>query len=110
MVNFSTYFPCDNNSLSSPNNLEAQVYSVHTATNSPTIIIDSSTTSHIHSDHSDFSSLESSSSGSINGFGEGSRTIEGRSRAQLHAQLPTSGKSCLKLQDTCNMPNSTSTL
>src|ERR1700683_2219219 len=51
MVNFSTYFLCDNNSLSSPNNPEAQAYSACTAATSPTIIIDFSTTSHIHSDH-----------------------------------------------------------
>src|ERR1700735_2106809 len=103
MVNFSTYFPCDNNSLSFFNNPEAQAYSAHTSTNLPTIIIDSGTTSHIHSDCSDFSFLKSSSSGSINGFGEGSRTIEGCSKAQLHAQLPTGGRSCLKLQGTCYM-------
>ena len=110
MVNFSTYFLCDNNSLSSPNNPEAQAYSTHTAATLPTIIIDSSTTSHIHSEHGNFTSLKFCSSGSINGFGEGSRTIEGHGKAQLHAQLPTGGRSCLKLQSTCYVPNSTPTL
>src|ERR1700683_1566139 len=77
MVNFSTYSLCDNNSLSSPNNPEARAYSARTAATSPTIIIDFGTTSYIHSDHGDFTSLKSSSSGFINGFREGSRTIEG---------------------------------
>src|ERR1700677_2702616 len=110
MVNFSTYFPCDDNSLSSPNNPEARAHNTHTAATSLAIIIDSGTTSHIHSDYGNFSSLKSSSSGSINGFGEGSRTIEGRGEAQLHAQLPTGGRSCLKLQSTCYVPNSTPSL
>ena len=82
----------------------------HTATTSPTIIIDSGTTSHIHSNRADFTSLKSSSSGSINGFGDGSRTIEGRGEAQLFAQLPTGGCSNLKLQSTCFVPDSTPTL
>ena len=82
----------------------------HTAATSPTIILDSGTTSHIHSNCADFTSLKSSSSESINGFGDGSRTIEGRSEAQLFAQLPTGGCSNLKLQSTCFVPESTPTL
>jgi hypothetical protein len=62
-------------------------------------IIDSGTTSHIHSNCTDFISLKSSSSGSINGFRDGSRTIESHGEAQLLAQLPTSSPSCLKLQE-----------
>src|ERR1700728_3061425 len=76
-TNFSHYSQFDGNSLSSPNNPEVQAYSTRSATNSPTIIIDSGTTSHIHSNREDFKSLRSSSSGLINGFREGSRTIEG---------------------------------
>src|SRR5882762_8726277 len=110
MVNFSQYTQCDGNSLKSPNNPEVRAYSARTAANSPTIIIDSSTTSHIHSNRADFTSLKSSSPGSINGFGDGSRTIEGRGEAQLLAQLPTGGHSCLKLQSTCLVPDSTPTL
>src|ERR1700677_273164 len=106
-VNFSDYSLCDGNSLTSPNNPKARAYSARTATSSPTIIIDSGTTSHIHSNCRDFTSLNSSSSGSINGFGEGSRSIEGRNEAQLLAQLPTGGCSNLKLQSTCFMPHST---
>src|ERR1700683_5387855 len=98
MVNFSDYSLCDGNSLTSPNNPKARAYSTRTAASSPTIIIDSGTTSHIHSNHRDFTSLNSSSSGSINGFREGSRSIDGRGEAQLLAQLPTGGCSNLKLQ------------
>ena len=110
MVNFSDYSLCDGNSLTSPNNPKARAYSARTAASSPTIIIDSGTTSHIHSNRRDFTSLNSSSSGSINGFGEGSRSIEGCGEAQLLAQLPTGGCSNLKLQSTCFMPHSTPTL
>ena len=85
MVNFSAYSLCEGKSFSSPNNLKAQAYSTHTATTSPTIIIDSGTTSHIHSNCGDFKSFKSSSSGSINGFREGSRKIEGCGEAQLLA-------------------------
>ena len=90
-TNFSHYSLFDGNSLSSLNNPEVRAFSTRSATNSPTIIIDSGTTSHIHSNRADFKSLKSSSSGLINGFGEGSRTIEGRGEALLLAQLPTSG-------------------
>ena len=110
VVNFSQYTQCDGNSLKSPNNPKVQAYSARTAAISPTIIIDSGTTSHIHSNCADFTSLKSSSSGSINGFGDGSRTIEGHREAQLFAQLPTSGCSNLKLQSACFVPDSTPTL
>jgi hypothetical protein len=110
ITNFSYYSQFNGNSLSSPINPKVRAYSTCTATNSPTIIIDSGTTSHIHSNRKDFNTLKSSSSGSINGFGEGSRTIEGRGEAQLLAQLPTGGCSRLKLQSTCYMPISTPTL
>jgi hypothetical protein len=109
-VNFSDYSLSDGKSFTSPNNPEARAYSAHTAANSPAIIIDSGTASHIHSDHANFKSLKSSSSSSINGFGDGSRTIQGRGEAQLYAQLPTGGQSLLKLQSTCYVPNSTPTL
>jgi hypothetical protein len=110
ITNFSNYSLFDGNSLLSPNNPEVQAYSTRSATNSPTIIIDSGTMSHLHSNCADFKSLKSSSSGLINGFGEGSRTIEGRGEVLLLAQLPTSGHSHLKLQSTCYMSNSTPTL
>ena len=108
--NFSNYSLFDGNTLSSPSNPEVQAYSTCSATNSPTIIIDSGTTSHIHSNRADFKSLKSSSSGLINGFGEGSRTIDGHGEALLLAQLPTSSHSHLKLQSTCYVPTSTPTL
>jgi len=41
------------------------------------------TTSHIHSNWAHFKSLKSSSS-SINGFGDGSRSIQGHGKAQLY--------------------------
>jgi hypothetical protein len=110
VVNFSQYTQCDGNSLKSPNIPKVRAYSAHTATTSPTIIIDSGTTSHIHSNRADFTSPKSSSSRSINGFGDGSRTIEGRREAQPFAQLPTRSCSNLKLQSTCFVPDSTPTL
>src|SRR5882762_11550410 len=94
-VNFSDYSLSDGKSVTSPNNPEAKAYSACTAANLPAIIIDSSTTSHINSDRADFKSIKSSSSGSINGFGDSSRSIQG-CEAQLYAQLPTSGQSLLK--------------
>src|SRR5882762_7004511 len=107
---FSDYSLSDGKSFTSPNNPEAKAYSACTAANLPAIIIDSGTTSHIHSNHANFKSLKSSSSGSINGFKDGSRMIQGHGEAQLYAQLPTGGQSLLKLQSTCYMPNSTPTL
>src|ERR1700677_4474094 len=59
-ANFSDYSLCDGNSLTSPNNPKARAYSARTAASSPTIIIDSGTTSHIHSNCRDFTSLNSS--------------------------------------------------
>jgi hypothetical protein len=109
-VDFSDYSLSDGKSFTSPNNPEAKAYSACTAANLPAIIIDSGTTSHIHSNHANFKSLKSSSSGSINGFKDGSRMIQGHSEAQIYAQLPTGGQSLLKLQSTCYMPNSTPTL
>lgn len=77
--------------------LTTRPYSACTATTSPTIIIDSSTTSHIHSDQSNFTNLKTSSSVSINGFGNGSRMIQGCREAQFYAQLLTGGQSHPKL-------------
>jgi len=70
-------------SFSSLHNPEVWAYSACTAANLHTIIIDSSTTSHIHSNWAHFKSLKSSSS-SINGFGDGSRSIQGHGKAQLY--------------------------
>jgi hypothetical protein len=75
MVNFSSYSLTDGKSFMPPNNPKARAYSACTTTNSPAIIIDSGTTSHIHSHRANFKSLKLSSSSSINGFRDGSRTI-----------------------------------
>ena len=72
-------------------------------------IIDSGTSSHIHSDRSDFSSMNPSN-GKIMGFGNGSRKIEGRGSASLDAKLPKGGTAKVKLQDTCFVPNTNPTL
>ncbi len=81
-----------------------QTYSTCTAGRSA-IIIDSGTSSHIHSNQSDFKSL-SSSSGNINGFGDGKRRIEGRGEFQVTAKLLKKGCAHLKLKDTCFVSDS----
>jgi len=73
----------DSKSFLSLHNPEVWAYSACTAANLHTIIIDSSTTSHIHSNWAHFKSLKSSSS-SINVFGDGSRSIQGHGKAQLY--------------------------
>lgn len=84
-------------------------YSMHTKSSSP-VIIDSGTSSHIHSNRADFKSLKTSSSGSISGFGDGKSRIEGRGEADLLAKLPKGGCARLKLKNVCYVPDSSPTL
>ena len=94
----------------SPLQARDSAYSARMTANSPTAIIDSGTSSHIHSHRADFLNLKSSSSGSISGFGAGKSSIAGRGEAQLLAKLPKGGCARLKLQRACFVPNSSPTL
>jgi hypothetical protein len=76
---------------------------------SASIIIDSGTSSHVHSNCSHFTSL-SSKSGKVSGFGDGMRKIEGQGKVSLHSKLPKGGTAHLRLQDACFVPNSSPTL
>jgi len=107
MVNFSSYSLSDGKSFTPPNNPEARAYSACTASNLPAIIIDSGTTSHIHSDCANFKSLKLSSSGSINGFGDGSRTIQGRVKPNFMPsyQPVASLFSSYRVHATCQTPH-----
>src|ERR1700761_4519804 len=73
------------------------------------IIIDSGTSTHIHSVRSDFVSYTQSVSGNINGFGDGKKKIEGHGKAQLLASHPKGGNIRLRLQ-ICYVPDSQPTL
>ena len=111
-VNLSDYTQCDGRSFTpqgESSKTESNTYLAST-TQRPVIIIDSGTSSHIHANKEDFNSYNKSSTGSINGFGNGRRTIQGRGEAHLLAQLPSGGCSRLKLQNPCFVPNSSPTL
>ncbi|PIL28795.1 hypothetical protein GSI_08839 [Ganoderma sinense ZZ0214-1] len=74
-----------------------------------TIVIDSGTSSHVHSRKSDFISVKPTSS-SIRGFGDGKTTVAGRGEAQVLASLPDYGCTRLRLMDTCYTPNTSPSL
>ncbi|KAL7282593.1 hypothetical protein ACG7TL_004064 [Trametes sanguinea] len=76
---------------------------------SRTVIIDSGTSSHVHSHRSDFISIKPTSS-CIRGFGEGKTTVAGRGEVQLLARLPDHGCTRLRLLDTCYAPNTSPSL
>lgn len=79
MTNFSTYSQREGSQSNSPQhslNDEDLAYSADTDHCSSTII-DSGTSSHIHSIRSDFISCSTSATGNINGFGDGKKKIEG---------------------------------
>jgi hypothetical protein len=74
-------------SFPKPPHAEDSVYSAHIML-STVPIIDSSASSHIFSDHSIFSTYQSSS-GNIHGFSDGHSSIMGRGEAQVLAALPS---------------------
>lgn len=112
-VDFSDYISCESSSptpsISTSSKAGDLAYSARTKS-SPPIVIDSGTSSHIHSVRNDFKTFNPSSSGNISGFGNGNSSIAGRGEVHLHAKLPKGGKSHLKLKRTCYVPNSTPTL
>ncbi|KAI0816002.1 hypothetical protein BC628DRAFT_1424366 [Trametes gibbosa] len=62
------------------------------------VIIDSGTSSHVHSNKSDFVRVRSTNS-TIRGFGDGKTPVAGRGEAQLMARLPDFGCTRLRLSD-----------
>ncbi|KAL1939017.1 hypothetical protein VTO73DRAFT_10277 [Trametes versicolor] len=74
-----------------------------------TIVIDSGTSSHVHSMRPDFTAIRASSS-LIRGFGNGKTAVAGRGEAQLIARLPNDDCTRLRLQDTCYAPNTSPSL
>ena len=81
-TDFSNYLMSDKVSATSYSNANPQMaedsaYSTHRTLSSLTAIIDSSTSSHIHSEHDDFSSLDTSTSHNIKGFGGAQSCVVG---------------------------------
>lgn len=93
-----------------PKLVEDQSYRIRSANGPPPVIIDSGTSSHIHSIPSDFVTSNPNASGDIRGFGGGRRRIIARGEAHLHATHPKGGTIHLRLKNTCLVPDSTSTL
>ncbi|OJT02422.1 Copia protein [Trametes pubescens] len=73
------------------------------------VIIDSGTSSHVHSVKSDFVTIRSTSS-TIRGFGDGKTPVAGRGEAQLLARLPDHGCTRLRLNNTCYAPDTSPSL
>lgn len=112
MSTFSTYSQREGSlstSLQHSLNDEDLAYSADTDHCSSTII-DSGTSSHIHSIRSDFISCSTSATGNINGFGDGKKKIEGRGEVHMLAKLPKSGSARLRPKDTCYVPNTSPSL
>ncbi|KAJ3479112.1 hypothetical protein NLI96_g9298 [Meripilus lineatus] len=109
-VDFSDYIdPCDESAFPTITPTPSQdIESAFSArsTDTPPIIIDSGTTSHIHSIRPDFRTF-TPSSGNITGFGAGKSSILGRGTACLVAQLPKGGQSRLLLHNTCHVSGDT---
>ena len=88
---------------------EDSAYSAHGTLSSWSIIIDSGTSTHIHSAHNDFITLNTSSS-SISGFRDGTSKVSSHGTAHIHIKLPSGSWSWLKLTNTCYVPHSSPTL
>ena len=65
---------------------------------SPTTIIDSSTSSHIHSKHDDFLSLDTSASHLIKGFRGAQSCVIDHGTVLMSVQLPSGHQTCVKLK------------
>ena len=114
-TNFSTYASGNRNDTSLMINVppgdDDLTYRARISSSTPTIILDSGTTSHIHSVRSDFVSYAPpSSTQAVSGFGDGTRKIEGRGEVQILSSLPKGHSARLRLRDTCYVPNSHPTL
>ena len=108
--NYTTSTKCPAGFHFTPQLVEDSAYSTHKSLSSPTAIIDSSTSTYIHSNHNDFLSLDSSTSCNIRGFGGAKSHITGCGTALIAVWLPSGHKTCLKLNKACLVPNSLPTL
>ena len=110
---FSNYIQSDKLSTTSikyhSHLTEDLAYSACRTSSSWSIIIDSSTSTHIHSAHNDFITLNTYSS-SICGFGDGTSKVSDHGTAHIHIKLPLGSQSQLKLTNTCYVSHSSPTL
>ena len=67
---------------------EDSAYSAHRTSSLQSIIIDSGTSTHIHSACNDFVTLNTSSS-SISSFGDGTSKVSSHGTAHIHIKLPS---------------------
>ena len=101
---------CLAGSYFTPQLVEDSAYSTHKTLSLPTAIIDSSTSTHIHSNCNNFLSLDSSTSHNIKGFRGAKLHVTGCGTALITVQLPSGCKTCLKLTKAHLVPNSSPTL
>ena len=114
-TDFSDYLMSDKLSATSysntnPRTAEDSAYSTHRTSSSPTAIIDSGTSSHIHSKRDDFSSLDTSTSHNIKGFGGAQSHVVGHGTALIEVRLPSGQQTHIKLNKSCYIPHSSPTL
>ena len=88
---------------------EDLAYSACRTSSSQSVIIDSGTSTHIHSACNDFITLNTSSS-SISSFEDGTSKVSSCGTAHIHIELPSGSQSQLKLMNTCYVPHSSPTL
>ena len=104
--NYTMSTKCPAGSYFTPQLVEDLAYSTHKTLGSSTAIINSSTSTHIHSNCNDFLSLNSSTSCNIKGFRRAKSHVTGCGTALITVQLPSGHKTHLKLTKACLVPNS----
>ena len=107
---YTTSIKCLTGSHFTPQLAEDSAYSTTKTLSLPTTIINSGTSTHIHSKHDDFLSLDTSTSHNIKGFGGAKSCVTGRGTALITVWLPSGHKTCIKLDKVCLVPNSSPTL
>ena len=107
---YTTSTKCPAGSHFTPQLAEDSAYSTNKTLSSPTTIIDSGTSSHIHSECNNFSSLDTSTSHNIKGFGGAKSHVTGHGTALIAVWLPSGRQTCIKLNQACLVPNSSPTL
>ena len=80
---------------------QSQLHLYHKALSSPTAIIDSGITFHIHPTCNDFLSLDTSTSHNIKGFGGAKSHVTGHGTALIAVHLPSGHQTCIKLGKAC---------
>ena len=108
--NYTTSTKCLAGSHSTPQLAEDSAYSTNKTLSLPTAIIDSGTSSHIHSKCNDFSSLDTSTSHNIKGFGGAKSRVTGCGTALIAVRLPSGRQTGIKLNKACRVLNSSPTL